>query len=130
VDIARRVSVQRLLVVRVEGGHATARLFLPETSSFDAAAYAPDEGTQTSWAGTTASLLRSFGPPPPPPLSAPPLATHPDVLVTSAPPASQPFYMKGWFWGAVGAAAFAGGAIFFATRDNGPSSIHLTMQVP
>jgi hypothetical protein len=129
VDIARRVSVQRLLVVRVEGGHPSARLFLPETSTFDAAVYGPDEGTLTSWNGATVSLVRAYGPPAPPSLAAPPLATT-ELLVTSAPPDSRPFYLKGWFWGAVGAAAFAAGAIYFATRDNGPSSIHLTVQVP
>lgn len=131
VDVARRVAVPRLLVVRVEGGHATARLFLPETSSFDAAVYSPDDGTLTGWSGTTSSLARAFQPPPPPgraPLMAPPLATQ--AIETTAPPPSQPFYTKGWFWGALGAAAFAGGAIFFATRDNSPSSIHLMVQVP
>ncbi|MEO7108964.1 MAG: hypothetical protein ABI183_00885 [Polyangiaceae bacterium] len=43
---------------------------------------------------------------------------------------SHYFYESPWFWGALGAAAFAGTAVFLATRDNGGSAIHLQMQVP
>jgi len=133
VDIARRVGVRALLVVHVDTGRPTARLFLPDAGAYDAAVYGPDEGSGRSWAGATQSLARGFGAPAgplPPPLAAPPLATHDDIIVTTTPPKPKAFYEKGWFWGAVGAAAFAGGAIFFATRDNGPTSIHLTVQVP
>jgi hypothetical protein len=60
------------------------------------------------------------------------------ALATSEPPpvkaeekkdASKPFYTSPWFWGAVGAAAFGGAAVYFATRDNSPSTIHLQLQV-
>ena len=51
-------------------------------------------------------------------------------MLAAPPPHRKAFYESGWFWGAVGAAAFAGGAIFFATRDNGESTIHLQMEVP
>ncbi len=50
-----------------------------------------------------------------------PLATHEEPAVTNAPPKPKAFYESGWFWGALGAAAFAGGAVYFATRDNGAS---------
>ena len=129
VDIARRASVRSLLVVRVDAGHATARLFLPDAGAFDAAIYGPDEGG-TRWSGATLSLSRSFGTQSPSPMAAPSLATHEEILITTGPPKPKAFYETGWFWGAIGAAAFAGGAIFFATRDNGPTSIHLTVQVP
>jgi len=133
VDIARRTGVRALLVVTVDAGRPVARLFLADAGTFDAAVYGPDDASGKTWSGATQSLARSFGAsggPPPPPIAAPPLATHDAILVTTAPPRSKAFYEKGWFWGAVGAAAFAGGAIFFATRDNGPTSIHLTVQVP
>ena len=138
-DIAHRVQASRLLVVRMEDGHPSARVFFAASATYDAASYAPDEGTPLAWKGAVESLARTYGPPPPPPsppappsppLAAPPLATHDEVLAATAPPASKAFWQKGWFWGAVGAAAFAAGAIFFATRDNGPSSIHLIVQVP
>jgi hypothetical protein len=45
-------------------------------------------------------------------------------------PASTPFFASPWFWGALGAAAFGGAAIYFATRDNSSGTIHLQMQVP
>lgn len=133
VDIAHRLGVRGLLVVRAEAGRPIARLFLADAGTFDAAVYGPDDRSLGTWNGATASLARSFGSTPPAPgasLAAPSLATHDGVIVASAPPKPKAFYEKGWFWGAVGAAAFAGGAIFFATRDNGPTSIHLTVQVP
>jgi len=131
-EIARRLNVRALLVVRVEAGHPTARVFLPETGAFDAAAYGPDSGPTVSWAAASQSLARTYGgePPVPMPTSAPALATHEEPIITVPPPKGKAFYESGWFWGAVGAAAFAGGAIFFATRDNSESTIHLQMQVP
>lgn len=131
-EIARRLNVRALLVVRVEAGHATARPFLPETGTFDAAAYAPDAGPAVAWVAASQSLARTYGGEPPVPggTSAPALATHEEPVITVAPPKGKAFYESGWFWGAVGAAAFAGGAIFFATRDNGDTTIHLQMQVP
>jgi hypothetical protein len=131
-EIARRLNVRALLVVRVEAGHASARVFLPETGTFDAAAYAPDAGPTITWAAATQSLARTFGGEPsvPAPTSAPSLATHEEPVITVPPPRGKAFYESGWFWGAMGAAAFAAGAIFFATRDNGESTIHLQVQVP
>jgi hypothetical protein len=43
---------------------------------------------------------------------------------------SHYFYESPWFWGALGAAAFAGTAVFLATRDNSGDTIHLQMNVP
>jgi hypothetical protein len=131
-EIAHRLSVRAIVVVRVDGGQPSAHVFLPETGTFDAAAYAPDAGSTVAWTATVNSLTRSFGtaPPPPPPTSAPALATHEEPVVAGPPPHQKAFYESGWFWGALGAAAFAGGAIFFATRDNGEQTIHLQMQVP
>jgi len=131
-EIARRLNARALLVVRVEAGHPSARVFLPEAGNFDAASYSPDAGPTISWAATARSLARTFGgdasvPGGPP---APALATHEEPVVATSPPKSKAFYESGWFWGAVGAAAFASGAIFFATRDNGDTTIHLQMQVP
>jgi hypothetical protein len=61
--------------------------------------------------------------------SAPDLATH-EVSASTAPKRNRQFYESGWFWGALGAAAFVGGVIFFATRDNSASAIHLHVEVP
>jgi hypothetical protein len=137
-DMAHRLNVRALVVVHVDAGKPVARVFVAETQSFDAASYGPDAGVvPAAWSATTVSLSRAFGGPAatalpagPPALSAPPLATHEEPEVTNAPPKPKAFYESGWFWGALGAAAFAGGAVFFATRDNGASSIHLDMQVP
>lgn len=139
-DMARKLNVRALVVVHVEAGKPVARVFVADTQAFDAASYGPDAGAgaTTAWSATTASLTRSFGGlaaapapvVPSPPMSAPPLATHEEPAVTNTPPKQKAFYESGWFWGALGAAAFAGGAVYFATRDNGASTIHLDMQVP
>jgi hypothetical protein len=138
-DMAHRLNVRAVVVVHVDAGKPVARVFVAETQSFDAASYGPDAGAvPAAWSATTVSLSRAFGGPAavsaaapgPSPLSAPPLATHEEPEVTNGPPRPKAFYESGWFWGALGAAAFAGGAVFFATRDNGASSIHLDMQVP
>jgi len=139
-DMTRKLNVRALVVVHVDAGKPLARVFVAETQAFDAASYAPDTaaGATTTWSATTASLTRSFGgstvAPAPvaaePPMAAPPLATHEEPAVTNTPPKPKAFYESGWFWGALGAAAFAGGAVYFATRDNGASTIHLDMQVP
>lgn len=131
-EIARRLNVRALLVVRVAAGQPGARVFLPEAGAFDAASYAPDAGPVVAWTAAARSLARTFGAEAsvPPSLGAPPLATHEDLTLAAPPPRSKAFYESGWFWGAVGAAAFAAGAIFFATRDNGATTIHLQMQVP
>jgi hypothetical protein len=141
-EIAHRLNVRALAVVRVDAGRPGARLFLPESGAFDAASYAPDEAPTLAWTGAVRSFARAYGAEPAPPLtaapattpgspnSAPPLATHDEPVLSTTPPKKKAFYESGWFWGALGAAAFAGGAVFFATRDNGASTIHLQMQVP
>jgi hypothetical protein len=133
-EIARRFSVRALVVVRADDGHPVARVFTPETGSFDAATYAPDDSSRSptlSWTLTVRSLERSFGAAMPAEAARPPtLATHEGPLVLSAPPAPRHFYESGWFWGAIGAAAFTGGAVYFATRDSSSPTIHLEMQVP
>jgi hypothetical protein len=100
----------------------------------------------------------SPAPPPPPASAAPPAAvptatpgpgsqpapTPPDVVVLKAPalathdaptldnpaPRQRSFYESGWFWGALGAAALVGGAIYLATQDTSSPTIHLEVQVP
>jgi hypothetical protein len=88
-------------------------------------AAAPLAPRPVRWSGTAASLERAYGA-----ASAPPLATS---AVPPLPPAAQeshPFYTSPWFWGAVGAAAFGGLAVYFATRDTSADTIHLELQVP
>jgi hypothetical protein len=137
-DVARRLNVRALVLVQGGDGRPSAHVFLAETGTFDAASYAPDDGPVLLWSAATASLARAFGqpasagpaPPPPPPLEAPSLATHEEPVIATEQPKSKAFYESGWFWGALGAAAFAAGAVYFATRDNSASTIHLEMQVP
>jgi hypothetical protein len=135
--IARRFSTRGLVVVRVQSGHATARVFLSETSTFDAATYAPDDAPALGWSGAVRSLARAFGSPvasvqaAPGSSGAPELATHDGPQKPhEAPPSSRPFYESTWFWGAIGAAALTGGVVYFATRDSSPSTIHLEVEVP
>jgi hypothetical protein len=67
----------------------------------------------------------------PAPSSAPALATHAMAGEPSAASGAVPFYKSTWFWGAVGAAALIGGAIYFASSpDTVDNKIHLQMQVP
>lgn len=61
--------------------------------------------------------------------AAPALATH-EVPSGTGAAHNREFYESGWFWAAVGAAAFVGGVVFLATRDNNPSTIHLHVEVP
>jgi hypothetical protein len=143
-DIARRFSVRGVVVVRIESGRASARVFLADAGAFDGATYAPDDGPKVAWSSARQSLARAFGAPTassasaavpapasvPPSTQAPPLATHEGPRIENTPPHTRRFYESGWFWGALGAAAFAGGAFYFATRDTSPSTIHLGMQVP
>jgi hypothetical protein len=133
-DIAHRVGVRAVVVVRVEEGRASARVFLPEAGAFDAATYSPDQGQALAWSGTTTALVRAFGNEPvavpTAPVRAPALALHEGPKVENLPPRRPAFYESGWFWGAIAAAAFAGGAVYFATRDNNASTIHLEVQVP
>ena len=139
-DIARRFSVRAIVVVRAEGTGPSARVFLADTTSFDAATYTPDEGSPLSWGAATRSLVRAFGSAgsataeaagaPSSLTRAPGLATHEEPKVEIAPAPRRAFYESGWFWGAIGAAALGAGAVYLATRDTGPSVIHLQLEVP
>jgi hypothetical protein len=80
------------------------------------------------WSATAQSVERVMSAPVV--LRAPSLATSPAPPAKPKEPESHPFYTSPWFWGAVGAAAFGGTAVWFATRDNSPSTIHLELQVP
>jgi hypothetical protein len=128
-EVARHFAVRGLVVVRIEGTHPTARVFLAAAEMFDAATYEPDEGSPLAWSASTRLLVRSFGAPALV-VAAPLLATHVEPNIQNAPPPRRSFYESGWFWGAVAAAAFAGGAIYLATRDNGAPTIHLELQTP
>jgi hypothetical protein len=108
-----------------------ARAFLADSGVFDAARYAPDaaDGGALDWAAVVASMDRAYGVRS---LRAPTLATTPIAAgaADDKEGRSRPFYTSPWFWAAVGAAAFGGVALYFATRDNGPGTIHLQLQVP
>ena len=141
-EIARRMRVKALVVVRSDAPRPIARVFLPEAGAFDAATYGPDDagatvGTPTmpsiAWSSAVRSLDRSFGSEGAvgtAPVRAPALASREAPRIEGGAPAGKHFYESGWFWGALGAAAFTGGAIFLATRDTSASTIHLEMQVP
>jgi hypothetical protein len=132
VEIARRASVRALVTVRMAKGHPLARVFLPESGSFDAATFAPDDAPQLAWSGAVKSLARSYpvqAPASPPPAwPAPQLATHETPQKSSAVATSRQFYESAWFWGALGAAVLVGGGVYFATKDT-TSTIHLELQV-
>ena len=106
------------------------------TPDASAAVIAPSPAAErlVRWTGATTSLVRAFAlrAAPPAPLSAPALATSsvPDAPHEAASSGSTPFFKSPWFWGAVGAAAFGTTAIYFATRDNSSSTIHLELQAP
>jgi hypothetical protein len=137
-DIAHKTRVREVVVVHMEGARATARVFLAESGTFDAATYAPDDSPLHLWTGAVESLVRNFGtegPPPPAsapqrePASAPALATHDVPAFEAAPTGHKPFYASPWFWGALAGAAALGGAIYLA-HDNGASALHLQMNIP
>jgi hypothetical protein len=145
--IARLFAVRAVVVVdgAVQGAKPTARVFLADAEVFDAAVYFPDEGSPVAWSAARRSLVRAFGADPPakpgpPPCAgagcspdgvhAPSLATHDGPKRDAATPSGHAFYESGWFWGALGAAAFAGGAVFLATRDTGTNTIHVQLRVP
>ena len=134
--LARRFNVKALLVVVSTEGHVTARAFLSDIAAFDAATYAPDAGPTLAWAGAARSLARLYA-------GEPAVVSSGGAGESASPrharrsprvaePATHPkrFWESGWFWGAIGAAAFAAGAVYFATRDNSDPTIHLEMQVP
>ena len=156
-SVARQLHVRGILVVRLPAEtvrpNPTARIFLADSGTFDAASYAPDASPATAsgkaggwnWSGTVGSLDRAYGVQPAPAphavgqergrLAAPLGAANPAVSAgepgNHAPEkGSRPFYASPWFWGAIGVAALGGVGIFFATRDGSSDTIHLQMQVP
>jgi hypothetical protein len=117
----------------------TARLFLAANGKTDAHfepdAIAPDlildPAKPVTWNAAVLGLDSQYG------VYAMPTPTPvPAAAISAAPPkenkkeGSHYFYESPWFWGALGAAAFAGTAVFLATRDNSGDTIHLQMQVP
>lgn len=125
-EIARRIGVRAIILVRMEAGQPLAHVFLADVGAFDAATYRPDAGAGTGWAATVRSLARTLGTPP---TSAPALATHP-VPRADTRAGAHPFYLSPWFWGALGVAALAGGAAYLVSRDSGSPTIHLEVEVP
>ena len=137
----------------------SARVFVTTASAYDPVHYDPDpaapvtwgNGSSTAaWGGAVQALRRGFGevPPPAPPAPPPPVVTPPPAPtpeqgisalalhpVPSAPAKngkseSRAFYQSPWFWAAAGAAVFAAGAIYLATRADSTDNIQLQVQVP
>jgi len=128
-EIARRFSVRGLVLVGVDGMHPSARVFQAAAGTFDPATYEPDAGASLSWSAAARLIVQSFGSAATP-LAAPAFATHEEPIIQNSPPRPRHFYESGWFWGALAAAAFGGGAIYLATRDNGSQTIHLQAEIP
>jgi hypothetical protein len=82
------------------------------------------------------ALHRGFGdvvppPPPPPPVTAAlSLKTPGPTEKDAGKQGPTPFYKSPWFWAAAGAALFAAGAVYLATRNDGPDNIQLQVSVP
>jgi hypothetical protein len=127
-------------------GGAGARVFVAATGAFDAVLYEADVSPSVTWgvaapaltwAGASNALHRSFADV----VVVAPVETRPPApIVGEVPPlkdgkgekpsGGRPFYTSPWFWGAIGAAAFAGAAFFFASRDSSDPAIQLQVQVP
>jgi hypothetical protein len=108
---------------------------LPAPSAAPASAPAPAPGSAPAPASDSAPPSAPGSAPAPDSanvvvLQAPTLATHDAPTLDNPPPPRRSFYESGWFWGAVGAAAVIGGAIYLATQDSGAQTIHLQVQVP
>ncbi len=129
--IAKDLSVDAILFVTNDApkdsdagtSAPVAHLFLTESGEIDAARYIPEPGVEgaLAWRATVASLERRFA------HEAAPVAA---TKALPPPVETSPFYKSGWFWGAVGAAALAGAAFYFLSRDTSTDSIHLQMNVP
>ncbi|MBL8606739.1 MAG: hypothetical protein JNL38_05440 [Myxococcales bacterium] len=132
--ISAKLEVEGVVVLFAEGDAVEARVYLSDARAFDAARYRRD--VAAGWGPLVASLERSrpgVALAPPPPVRPDPRATAPTTLPKPRAPESErarPFYVSPWFWGAIGAAAFAGGAVYFATRDSDSGQIRLQMRVP
>jgi hypothetical protein len=117
----------------------TARLFLATNGKTDAHfepdAIAPDlildPAQPVTWNAAVLGLDSQYGvyaTPTPTPVPAAAISVVPSQEKKKE--GSHYFYESPWFWGALGAAAFAGTAVFLATRDNSGDTIHLQMNVP
>jgi hypothetical protein len=149
-EIARRFALRGVVSVWMDGGgHVSAHVFLPESGTFDAAAYSPDDGPTIRWSAAARSLDRMYAIAPESAgtnsgvapverrpaapagvagVSPPPLATHEVPEERSRGHAH--FYESPWFWAGLGAAAAAAAAIYLSTRDTSSPTIHLELQVP
>jgi hypothetical protein len=155
VAIASSLHAKGVLVVTLdEAQKPSARVFVATSGAFDAVVYQPDASAPTApvtwgsaapivtWTSAANALHRGFAdasasaPPVTPALTQggtpAPSATQTGIAPTDGekPKGSRPFYTSPWFWGAIGAAAFAGLAFFFATRDSSDPNIQLQVQVP
>jgi hypothetical protein len=128
-EVAHRFALRGLVVVRADAGRPTSRVFVAATAAFDAATYEPDDAPSLSWLSSVRLLAQKFGAAQAS-VAAPLLATHAEPNVQNSPPRPKHFYESGWFWGALAAAAFGGGAIYLATRDNSSQAIPLELQIP
>ena len=137
-SLAAQLHVRGVIVVsgaETTAAHAAnAKVFLTGSGQFDAATYAAD--ASGDWSSTVSSLSRTYGASTVSTASGETVAA-PTLALTSIPPPpdadshkSRPFYYSPWFWGAVGAAALGGVAVYFATRDSDPSTIHLQLTLP
>ena len=92
-------------------------LFVPSSVAFADPTTAPSPPAAAAAAAAPAAMA-----------PAPALATH--EVPDGAAPKRREFYESGWFWGALGAAAFVGAVVFFATRDSSAPALHLHVEVP
>jgi hypothetical protein len=145
-SIAAGLHVKGLVLV--EGGASAnirpvARVFVASLDSFDAVRYEPDPSApvtwgngsaKLTWSGSVTALHRGFAdvaPPPPPPTIAVVSAKTPaPAEKDTGKQGATPFYKSPWFWAAAGAALFAAGAVYLATRNEGPDNIQLQVSVP
>jgi len=158
--MAASLHVKGLVVVAMNpAGKAGARVFVASAGAFDAVVYEPDPAPQvtwgvalanTTWSSATNALHRGFADVA---VNVPvenrggtagsaggvaPSTVAPITTLAPTPPlegeknksGSRPFYTSPWFWGAIGAAAFAGAAFYFATRNSSDPNISLQVQVP
>ncbi len=149
VGLGASLHVKGLLVVEGHpGDKPLARVFVVGTGSFDAVLYESDPppvvtwgaaASTVTWSSALLALHRGFADATTPasavtgPTAAPAAALGPlppPIEGEKSSGGSKPFYTSPWFWGAIGAAAFAGAAFYFATRDSSDPNIQLQVQVP
>jgi hypothetical protein len=137
-SIAHSTNASGVVIVDASAQPFVARVYVAGKDAFEAVRYSPDAappGTRTAWSAAVQLLARTYGSaaseaPTSTPSSTPGAALWEGPSIERSPARSHNFYESPWFWGALGAAAFIGGAFFFATRDNNASTIHLQVEVP